>query len=51
MEGILTELAGAVDAVIERVTKQLPAGFPAAISSTILEGLKTRSTRLTTGWD
>ncbi|ACS87783.1 HipA N-terminal domain-containing protein [Musicola paradisiaca] len=49
MEGILTELAGAVDTVIERVTLQLPAGFPAAISSAILEGLKARSARLTTG--
>ncbi|WP_429169613.1 type II toxin-antitoxin system HipA family toxin [Aeromonas rivipollensis] len=51
MEGIMTELAGTVDAVIKRVTLQLPASFPSAISNTILEGLKARSARLTTGWD
>lgn len=51
MEEILTELANSVDDVIERVTQQLPAGFPDAISSTILEGLKARSARLIKGWD
>ena len=51
MEGILIELSDAVDTVIERVTEQLPAGFPDAISSAILEGLKTRSARLIKGWD
>ncbi|WP_425856350.1 type II toxin-antitoxin system HipA family toxin [Aeromonas veronii] len=51
MEEILTELANSVDDVIERVTQQLPAGFPDTISSTILEGLKTRSARLIKGWD
>ena len=49
MEEILTELANSVDDVIERVTQQLPAGFPDAISSTILEGLKARSARLIKG--
>ncbi|HGE8242776.1 TPA: type II toxin-antitoxin system HipA family toxin, partial [Aeromonas veronii] len=51
MEEILTELANSVDDVIERVTQQLPAGFPDTISSTILEGLKARSARLIKGWD
>ncbi len=51
MEEILTELANSVDDVIERVTQQLPASFPDAISSTILEGLKARSARLIKGWD
>ncbi|MFM5067368.1 HipA domain-containing protein [Aeromonas caviae] len=51
MEEILTELADAVDAVIERVTQQLPASFPSTISNAILEGLKARSARLTMGWD
>ena len=51
MEEILTELANSVDDVIERVTQQLPAGFPDAISSSILEGLKARSARLIKGWD
>ncbi len=51
MEEILTELANSVDDVIERVTQQLPADFPDTISSTILEGLKTRSARLIKGWD
>ncbi|MGQ4868970.1 type II toxin-antitoxin system HipA family toxin [Aeromonas caviae] len=51
MEGIMTELAGTVDAVIERATLQLPASFPSTISNTILEGLKARSARLTMGWD
>ncbi|MGY4107667.1 type II toxin-antitoxin system HipA family toxin [Aeromonas encheleia] len=51
MEGILIELTDAVDTVIERVTQQLPAGFPSTISSAILEGLKARSARLTMGWD
>ncbi|VEI77574.1 Serine/threonine-protein kinase HipA [Serratia fonticola] len=51
MEGILTEMAGSVDTVIERVTQQLPAGFPPAISNAILKGLKARSARLTVGWD
>ncbi|WP_421143487.1 type II toxin-antitoxin system HipA family toxin [Aeromonas dhakensis] len=51
MEEILTELANSVDDVIKRVTQQLPAGFPDAISSTILEGLKARSARLLKGWD
>ncbi|MGR6425567.1 type II toxin-antitoxin system HipA family toxin [Aeromonas veronii] len=50
MEEILTELADAVDAVIERVTQQLPASFPSTISNAILEGLKARSARLTMGW-
>jgi hypothetical protein len=47
MEEILTELANAVDAVIERVPQQLPAGFPDTISNAILEGLKALSARLT----
>ncbi len=51
MEEILTELANSVDDVIKRVTQQLPAGFPDAISSTILEGLQARSARLIKGWD
>lgn len=51
MEEILKELADAVDAVIERVTQQLPASFPSTISNAILEGLKVRSARLTMGWD
>ncbi|WP_429111177.1 type II toxin-antitoxin system HipA family toxin [Aeromonas rivipollensis] len=51
MEEILKELADAVDAVIERVTQQLPASFPSTISNAILEGLKARSARLTMGWD
>ncbi|MFM4965204.1 type II toxin-antitoxin system HipA family toxin [Aeromonas bivalvium] len=51
MEEILTELANSVDDVIECVTQQLPAGFPDAISSAILEGLKARSARLIKGWD
>ena len=51
MEKILSDLCGSVDAVIERVTQQLPAGFPLAISDTILAGLKARSVRLTIGWD
>lgn len=37
MEKILTELANSVDNVNERVTQQFPAGFPDAISSTILK--------------
>lgn len=51
MEEILTELANSVDVVIERVTRQLPAGFPDANSSAILEGLKARSARLIAGWE
>lgn len=51
MEEILTELANSVDTVIERVTQQLPTGFPYTISSTILKGLKARSARLIRGWD
>ena len=51
MEESLTELANSVDDVIERVTQQLPAGFPDTISSAILEGLKARSARLIKGWD
>ena len=51
MEEILIELADAVDVVIERVIQQLPADFPDAISSAILEGLKGRSARLKKGWE
>lgn len=51
MEEILTELANSVDTVIERVTQQLPTGFPYTINSTILKGLKARSARLIRGWD
>lgn len=51
MEEILIELADAVDVVIDRVIQQLPADFPDAISSAILEGLKGRSARLKKGWE
>lgn len=46
MERILSELAGSLDGVIERVRQQLPEGFPAHIADTILDGLKARSKRL-----
>ena len=49
MDAILTELAGTVDAVIDRLAQPLPAGFPDAINRAILEGLKTRSARLMNG--
>lgn len=47
MENILQEMSASVDKVIERVTYQLPDDFPIKIRTTILDGLKARSARLT----
>jgi serine/threonine-protein kinase HipA len=46
MTAIISEIANSVDLVIAKVKSQLPKGFPAHISDSILDGLKVRSNRL-----
>ncbi|OSN09657.1 serine/threonine protein kinase [Lonsdalea britannica] len=50
MESILTEFAQSMDAVIAKVRNQLPVGFPAPIRDAILDGMRAKASRLTSGW-
>ncbi|MFT8210491.1 MAG: type II toxin-antitoxin system HipA family toxin [Symbiopectobacterium sp.] len=51
MESILTEFAQSIDAVVVKISNQLPDDFPASIRDAILAGMQAKARRLMTGWE
>ena len=45
-ERLIEEVVAGVDAVIDKVSQQLPAGFPPDVAETILSGLRNQAARL-----